>query len=388
MTAKPYLLVDAHEDLAWNMLTFRRDYTRQVGETRSIEARTPIPKRNGDTLLGWDAYQQGRVALVFATLFNAPMREKEGEWDILCYSDEEQAHTLYQQQLDTYHRLVEEHPKHFRLITTRTELAAHIEAWRNAPEWKKSKNEENRSPNGTEEPLEAQHPPVGLVLLMEGAEGIRHVEELPGWWERGVRIIGPAWAGNRFCGGTKEPGPLTKDGYQLLEAMSDLGFVLDLSHMDPPAALQALDFYPGKVIASHANPLALMPGEETNRFLTDEVVRGLLERGGVIGTVPYNRFLDPNWRKGMRRELVSLERFAAHIDYLCQMAGDSRHVGFGTDFDGGFGWQHVPQEINTIADLHQVAPLLAEKGYLEEDLERIFGQNWLDMIESALLERR
>ena len=388
MTAKPYLLVDAHEDLAWNMLTFGRDYTRHVRHTRAIEASTPTPKRNGDTLLGWDAYQQGRVALVFATLFSAPMRKKEGDWDILCYTDEEQAHTLYQQQLDVYYRLVDEHPGNFRLITTRTELAEHTEAWRNAPEWEFPKNEGNSFQNDDREPQEVEDSPVGLVLLMEGAEGILQMAELPEWWVGGVQIIGPAWAGNQFCGGTREPGPLTKAGYQLLETMADIGFTLDLSHMDPQAALQALDFYPGKVIASHANPLALMPGEETNRFLTDDVVRGILERGGVIGIVPYNRFLDPNWRKGMRRELVSLERVAAHIDYLCQLAGDSRHVGFGTDFDGGFGWQHVPHEIDSIADVHQVAPLLAEKGYREQDLERIFGQNWLDMIESALPETR
>jgi membrane dipeptidase len=225
-----------------------------------------------------------------------------------------------------------------------------------------------------------------LVILMENAEGIRHVNELPEWWAGGVRIIGPAWAGTRFCGGTEEPGPLTKEGFALLEAMADLGFVLDISHMDPYAAMQALDSYEGRTIASHANPLALLHREDSNRFLPDNLIEAAFGRDAIIGTVPYNRFLDSNWVKGMRRDLVSIEKFAEVIDYYCQIAGDANHVGIGSDFDGGFGWQHIPHELNTIADLHLLAPLLADKGYSDEDLDGIFGKNWLTMLQSALPE--
>ncbi|MBN2044789.1 MAG: membrane dipeptidase [Anaerolineales bacterium] len=372
------LIVDAHQDLAWNMLTFGRDYTRSAAETRALERGTDAPRLNGDTLLGWEDYQQGRVALVFATLFNAPMRKQAGEWDTQCYLNAEQAYGLHQQQLDAYHRLVGEHPDKFRLIRTQTDLSAHLAEW----------DSQSASPEMDSEDPEAQTGlPVGLVILMENAEGIRHVDELTEWWSGGVRMIGPAWAGTRFCGGTAEPGPLTNEGYALLEAMSDLGFVLDISHMDAYAAMQALDSFEGTVIASHANPLALMHREESNRFLPDELIAAVFERGGVIGAVPYNRFLDSNWVKGMRRELVSLVKAAAVIDYYCQMAGDARHVGLGSDFDGGFGWQHIPHELNTIADLHLLAPLLAQKGYRDDDLDAIFGKNWLTMLQSALPER-
>jgi membrane dipeptidase len=364
MTSKPYLVVDAHEDLAWNMLTFGRDYTRTVAETRALERKSIAPKHNGHTLLGWDAYQQGRIALVFATLFCAPFRKKEGEWDIFCYKDAEHAHRLYQQQLDAYHQLTDDAPEKFHLIKTKADLDNHLKLWEN--------------------PVENEQPPVGLVVLMEGAEGVRQVDELPQWWQRGVRLIGPAWSGTRFCGGTGEPGPLTKEGYRLLEAMADFGFILDISHMDMAAAYQALDAYPGRVVASHSNPLALLPGEESNRFLPDRLLEALLERDAVIGIVPYNRFLDTNWRKGMRKELVSVHAIADHIDYICQFAGDARHVGLGSDFDGGFGFSSVPAEINTIADIQQVAPLLSERGYSDEDLAAIFGGNWLAVLQSGL----
>lgn len=380
MTASKPLIVDAHQDLAWNMLTFGRDYTRSAFETRRLEARTEIPRLNGDTLLGWSEFQRGRVVLIFATLFAAPIRKQEGEWDIQCYRDADQAYSLYRQQLDAYQRLVDEHPDKFTLILDRAALQAHIAAWEAAPPWQSPDSEQS------EESEPDPGLPVGLVLLMEGAECIRHVDELTEWWQGGVRLLGPAWTGNRYCGGTGEPGRLTTAGYELLEAMADLGFILDLSHMDPPAALQALDAYPGQIIATHANPLALMPREESNRFLPDVLVEAILERDGVIGVVPYNRFLDPNWVKGMRRELIGIEKVAAVIDHICQVAGDAAHVGFGSDFDGGFGWQHVPYQIDTIADLHLLTPLLSEKGYRDTDMAAIFGKNWLGVLQSALPE--
>ena len=139
--------------------------------------------------------------------------------------------------------------------------------------------------------------PVGLVILMEGAEGVREPAELEDWYRRGVRIIGPAWAGTRFCGGTHEPGGLTKEGYALLERMAEFHLTLDISHMDEKAALQALDSYPGAIIASHANALALLKGTNSNRHLTDRVLQGLLERDGVIGIVPANSFLRPDWQE-------------------------------------------------------------------------------------------
>jgi membrane dipeptidase len=166
--------------------------------------------------------------------------------------------------------------------------------------------------------------------------------------------------------------------------MADLGFILDLSHMDESAAFQALDAFSGQIVVTHANPLALMPGEESNRFLPDRLIEGLLERGGVIGIVPYNRFINAYWRKGMRREIAPLQLVADHIDYICQMAGDSRHVGIGSDFDGGFGLEAVPPEIDTIADLQKLGPLLAKKGYTEEDLSAIFAHNWLAVLQSGL----
>ena len=361
-------IVDAHQDLAWNILTFHRDYTRPVNETRRLEQGTKIPEYNGDTLLGWQEYQEGQVVLIFSTLFASPARRKMGEWDTQCYADMNQAHSLYSAQLDTYHRLANDHPGKFRLVLSQDDLGEVLAPW---------KKDEKR-------PTSTNDHPVGLVVLMEGAEGVRRPGELEEWWQRGVRIIGPEWMGNRFCGGTRQPGPLTGEGFALLEAMAHFGFTLDLSHMDEVAALQALEAYPGTIVATHSNALALLKGSDSNRHLSDRLIQGILARDGVIGVVPFNAFLRVGWKSGDRREVVNLQHVVAHIDYICQMAGDARHAGLGTDFDGGFGVQSTPLGIDTIADLHKLAPLLSEKGYRDEDIVSILGENWLTRLWRSL----
>jgi membrane dipeptidase len=358
-------IVDSHQDLAWNMLTFGRDYTRPVEKTRQIEAGSQTPLRNGDTLLGWPEYQRGKVAVIFATLFAAPVRHKLGEWDTLTYDDSLQAHRSYTAQLDAYHRLVDEYPDHFQLVQSLQDLDTVLAGW--------------------EMPAESQKR-VGLAILMEGAEGVREPADLEEWWQRGVRLIGPAWAGTRYCGGTREPGPLTSEGIALLEGMAEFDLILDLSHMDEQAALQALDIYPASIVATHSNPQALLRDADINRFLSDRVIQGLVERDGVIGIPPYNKFLRWDWNPDQGRGAISLDLVVDHIDYICQLAGNAEHVGIGTDFDGGFGLQSVPAEIDTIADLQKLIPLLQKRGYTDNDTAAIMGENWLARLKESLPE--
>jgi membrane dipeptidase len=359
------LIVDAHEDIAYNILNFGRDYTRAAIETRRIETEggSAAPEHNGETLLGWPDYQRGRVAVVFSTLFVTPIRRRIGEWDKQAYADINQAHHLYRLQLDAYHRLADDHPNYFHLIASRADLEIVLTHWADP---------------------KAESHPVGLLPLMEGAEGVRSPAELEQWWEWGVRIIGPAWAGTRYCGGTRDPGPLTDDGRLLLKTMADIGFTLDLSHMDELSARQSLDLYSGPIIASHANAAALVPGYDGNRLLEDGVIQGILDRDGIIGVVPFCKFLDFEWKFGDARERITLDMLAAHVDRICQMAGDAMHVGLGSDFDGGFGLSAVPAGVDTIADLQKLGPILAAKGYNDEQVAAVLGKNWLGHLQKFL----
>src|SRR5215211_83093 len=363
------LIIDSHQDLAWNMLTYGRDYTRSVQETRRLEAGTPVPTLNGDSIVGWPEYQRGQVATVFATLYATPAKKKEPN-DILWYADVETAHRAYRDQIIVYRKLVDSHPDKFRLIATVKELDSVIEHW-SKPVLDGERNEGH---------------PVGLIYLMEGADGIRSPHELSEWYDMGLRLIGLAWAGTRYCGGTGDPGPLTPEGRELISAMADYNFVLDLSHMDEAAALESLDRYEGPVMATHSNCAALMKGSDSNRHLPDRVIEGLIERDAVIGVIPLNSFLKVGWvrKSGSKREEVPLDVVVAHIDHICQIAGDSLHTGIGSDFDGGFGLQSIPPELDSIADLQKIASGLMARGYSESDAENVLGGNWLRFLRRNL----
>ena len=361
------MIIDAHEDLAWNIINLNRDYTRSAVEIREAEINTPIPAFNGNTLLGWPQYQEANVAIVFGTLFCTPRRLDRGLYDIRVYETPQQAHTCYRENLDTYQRLTDEHHDKFCLLLDKNDLIAHLALW------------QTHITTGNVPP-----PPIGIVILMEGAEGIREPAEVEQWYEWGVRLIGPAWAGNQYCGGTREPGPLTKAGYELLDTMAAFNMALDISHMDDVSARQALDEYKGQVIASHSNAEALIRGIPINRHLKDETIQQLIDRDGVMGIVPLNSFLDWEWRDHGGREALTLDHVVAQIDHVCQIAGDTHHVALGTDFDGGFGVESVPSEIDTIADLTKLAPQFAKKGYNQEDIERIFSGNWLRILHNTL----
>lgn len=360
----PPLIVDAHEDIAYNALSFGRNYAQSVQVTRRAEANSDVPQHTGRATLGLPEWLAGRVAVVFSTIFVMPDRAKSGPWELQSYRDPQEAYRRGIAQLEYYRRFVGDHPE-TALIGTRADLEAVLAGW--------------------ESPDDAQHR-VGFVPLMEGADPIREPKEVEEWYERGVRIVGLAWTATRYAGGTHAPGPLTQAGRELLDAMADTGMILDVSHLSEESCAEALDRYEGAVIASHTNPRALTSelGAGPDRHFSDEMIARLVERDGVEGIIPLNNWLKRSYVRGDPKESVTLEHLVAAIDHVCQIAGDARHVGLGTDFDGGFGAERIPAEFDTVADLGKLGPALAAHGYSAEDVEAVLGGNWLRVLRAKL----
>lgn len=360
------LIVDAHEDLAWNMLTFGRDPLRSAAETRALESAGGAGNPQGEALLGYPDHVRGGVAVAFATLHVLPERRRLHDWETLSYADAEQAHRLARRQLEAYQRLADEHAHSFQLIGRRGDLEAVLQTWQGDP---------------------PPAPRLGLLPLIEGADCIRQPAEVEHWVEAGVRIVGPAWAGTRYCGGTREPGPLTAEGRQLLDRMADLGVMLDVSHMAEQSFFQALERFPGTLLASHSNPRSLLDGSPIpDRHLSDAMIRALADHDGVVGIVPYNRFLKGGWLPADGREAVTVDFVVRHIDYICQLLGDAGHVGLGSDFDGGFGRDQVPAGLDSIADLRFIGDALERFGYQPADVDAILSGNWLRILRQGLPE--
>jgi len=350
-------VIDAHEDIAWNSLTFGRDVRRSVRETRRLEEGQDVVRHNGRCMLGLPEWLDGGVAVVFGSLFVAPARHALGRWDHEVYADKEEAHRRAAAQLDYYHRLADESDR-VDLVGSKADLEDVLASW------------------------EGQAPRVGIVPLMEGADPIRSPTEVEEWHRRGVRLVGLSWApGSRYAGGDGSPGPLTDAGRELLAAMAEVGMVLDGSHLAEEAFWEALDRYEGQVAVTHANPQALVPGP---RQLSDRMIRAVAERDGVVGVVPYNCFLKRGWVPADGKSAVTLWDVAAAVDHVCQVVGGAAHVGIGSDFDGGFGAEATPKGIETVADLAKIAEPLSEQGYTDSDVACVLGENWLRVLRSAL----
>jgi membrane dipeptidase len=351
-------IIDAHEDIAWNILSLKRDMQRSAWETRRIEEGGSGPERNGHCMLGLPEWIDGGVALVIGSIFLSPQGSSPHfAWDSQTYADADEAHRLGMAQMDAYRRLADEADR-IELVSTRAGLEGVLASW------------------------EGDTPRVGIVVSLEGADPIRRPGEIEVWHNLGVRGVGLTWSsGSRYAGGNSSPGPLTDAGRDLLEAMAEFQMLLDVSHLAESAFWEALDRYDGPVAATHANPRAFVP---TPRQLSDRMIRALAERDGVMGIIPFNRFLSPGWTRADGKDAVTLHDVAAAIDHVCQVVGDVAHVGIGSDFDGGFGAESTPVGIDTVADLHKVAEALAERGYTDDELRAVMSANWLRVLKSAL----
>jgi membrane dipeptidase len=125
------------------------------------------------------------------------------------------------------------------------------------------------------------------------------------------------------------------------------------------------------------------------RQLRDQDLQRIIERDGVIGAALDNWMLDVGCEQeaGKIRRGATLEDVVDHIDYVCQLAGSARHAAIGTDLDGGFGTEQSPADLDTIADLQRIPPLLERRGYPAADIERIMHGNWLDLMRRAWAAR-
>lgn len=351
------IILDAHQDLAYNAIQYRRNYASGVAAIRRADVRA------GEKLIAANGLPEalaGRVAVIFATLFVEPMWSSLTTRKRCGYSTPEEAQRQAIRQWDYYQWLVEHEPR-LRLIDDQAGLDSVLATW--APEAKPDAHQ------------------IGLVLLMEGADPILEPAYVEEWVARGVRIIGPAWSETRYAGGTGRPGPLTDLGRELLEAMAEYNLILDLSHMTIQGYMEAIERYEGPVLASHSNPTACW---DNHRNLTDEQIAALAERDGVIGVVLYTRFLSNEWYHGARKRDFPLDLVIHAIDHICQVTGSAAHVGIGSDIDGGFGVEEMPAGINTVADLQKIGDALAQRGFSDADVEAVMSGNFLRVLRQGL----
>jgi membrane dipeptidase len=339
-------IIDGHEDIAFNSLILRRDFLLSAHENRL----KGVDSKNGSPTVGLPDLARGNVRVVFGTIWVPPCLP--GVEVQPCYRTPTEAYEMAVQQLNYYRDLASQ--GHVKLILTRSDL----------------------------ESVLGKPAQIGVVLLMEGADPVLSPENLHDWYGQGLRILAPSWRGTRYAGGTHMPGPLTDAGRELMRELEKSRLILDISHISDESFFEALEHFPGTVIASHSNCRALVP---TDRQLSDEMIRALISRDGVIGAVFYNPFLVNGWTEaGKVKSQVTLSHVVQHIRHICNIAGDTLHVAVGSDLDGGFGVESTPAEIDTVADLGKLALALSSSGFSDQDVLRVMRKNWMRILEKAL----
>lgn len=341
------ILVDAHLDLAYNAINLGRDLTQTVdhGRQRAAEQTPEWIAEAGTLTTTLAEIGLHTPSIVCGTIFILPA-EAQSTLDGVAYATPDEAHDQAWEQLNWYKQQCA--AGYLHIIDNQQALQA----------------------------IQARNQSVpGLVLLMEGADGLRTPDELIEWYAAGLRWLGPAWQATRYAGGTGAPGPLTKLGLELLELMQTLGVALDASHLAEESFWQALEHFQGPISASHSNCRSLLAGaNHQDRYLSDEMIKAIIERDGVIGIALYNRMLRADW-DGSKNH-VRLEHVVAQIEHICQLAGNTRHAAIGSDLDGGFGVEMIPAEIDRWSDLPKIGQALAERGWHENDIANVLGQNW------------
>jgi membrane dipeptidase len=363
------IVIDAHLDLSMNAIQWNRDLLQSVYTIRTAEQRVPGKGRAVGTV-AYPEMRRGRVALSIATLIARSTGRPSPHID---YPTAIQAYGVAHGQLAYYRAL--EREGHIRILADRNALDAHMTEWL---AW----DAEHAAP---EDAQTEDTPPLGFVISMEGADPILHPEQLGEWWDVGLRLLGPTHYGpGRYAGGTGTELGLTEIGVKLVQEMDRIGMLLDLTHCSDQAFWQALEHYQGPVLASHNNCRALVPHQ---RQFSDEQLKAIFAQNGVIGAAFDTWMLKPGWVVGeTSNEDVFISHVVDHIDYVCQLAGNAKHAALGTDLDGGFGREQSPRDLDTIADLQQVAIQLAERGYAQPDIEAIMYGNWHRFLAEAWAE--
>lgn len=327
---------DAHLDLAYLAVT-GRDMLAQ-----------PPASHDNPAALTLLSLAESNVRRAAATIFIQPRgadasgHNITGPW---CYSSIEEAHQQSLRQIRQYHQW---------------EAAGHLTIADHS------------------DPTMAT--PLEVVLLLEGAAGIRKVEDLTDFYAHGIRILALTWVGeNQWAGGDQSGGDVTTEGLKLLGRADDLGMVHDVSHLSQRAFWTVLENTHRPKIASHSNCRGLLPGKQhPERHLSDQQILALANIDGVIGINLFAKFL-------VSAGPATLADVVRHIEHIVQLTGRTDIVGLGSDMDGGFSALDLPAGITRPADLWKICEALASSGFTDHQIEQFAWNNWDQFFKRAKL---
>jgi membrane dipeptidase len=229
---------------------------------------------------------------------------------------------------------------------------------------------------------------AGKFAALMGMEGGHMIDDslavLRDYQRLGVRYLTLSHSVNTnwsdSSGDTPKHNGLTDFGKDVVRELNRLGMLVDISHVSDKTFWDAMETSRAPLVASHSS-LRSISGHPRN--MTDDMIRALGGKGGVI-MINYSRsFLsDELYQAGLnnvpmaQRPTVSWEKIVEHIDHAAKLVGTA-HVGLGSDFDG----TTVPDGMDDVSMLPKITAALLDKGYSEQDVKNILGENILRLLE-------
>jgi len=263
----------------------------------------------------------------------------------------------------------------------------------------------------------------GKIAVLMGMEGGHMIDDDLGllriYAALGVRYLTLTHGSNTNWADSSTDDPkhngLTPFGRSVVRELNRLGVLVDISHVSDKTFYDALEASRAPLIASHSSCRALC---NHKRNMTDDMIRALAKKGGVI-QINYNTgFLSQEYAEAYRRiadeikakdseadklygenmapviranerirreftaagklPRVSWEKIVAHIDHVVKLVGVD-YVGLGSDFDGAT----MPEGMEDCSKLERITEALLRKGYSEADIRKILGENTLRVLEQA-----
>jgi membrane dipeptidase len=216
---------------------------------------------------------------------------------------------------------------------------------------------------------------IGVLLGLQNSSHFRSVDDVNRFYALGQRVSQLTYTPNRLGGGSTDPrdSGLTDYGVQIVQRMNLLGMAIDVSHCADRTTLDAIETSRKPVLVTHSNCRAIVQGSA--RCKSDEAIRKLAARGGVMGITMIRFFVSPGGA-------ATIENVLDHIDHVSGVAG-IEHVGLGTDvdLDGHDRVQPLARKadldgVDYTQKIFDVTEGLLRRGYTTEHIEMILGGNF------------
>ena len=241
---------------------------------------------------------------------------------------------------------------------------------------------------------------IAVIMGLQNADEFREPKDVKAFFELGLRCAQLTYNSQNLIGSgstDRVDGGISDYGVEIVKAMNEVGMLVDVSHSGDRTTLDAIELSPKPIAFTHSNCRAL---NNHPRLKTDEAIRKLAAKGGVMGITGVRNFVKD-------KEPTTVEDIVDHIDHVVKLVGID-HVGIGTDSDL-MGYDHMPPDqykqlkagykssyafrdkidtdgFNHPRKMFDLTAALVRRGYNDSNIQAVLGGNFRRLLGSTWID--